>query len=188
MTNNDLSFKARLHHQDLAFAATWGIFSPKAIDEGTQLLADLLDVSPSANCLDLGCGYGPLGIVMAKLAPEGQTHMIDKDFVAVEYAARNATTNGLTNTTCYLSNGFSAVPAEMKFDVIASNVPAKIGNELMEQFLRDAYAHLNPGGRLYVVSISGLKEYMKRTLGEIFGNYDKLKQSRTYTAAVATRS
>lgn len=184
---DDLSFAATLHGQKFNFTTTWGLFSPKLIDEGTGLLADKLEINPTDNCLDLGCGYGPLGLVMAKLAPRGTTQLIDKDFVAVDYAERNAALNHLPNTQSYLSNGFSHVPAGATFDVIASNIPAKIGGELLELFLADAHAHLKPGGKLYVVTISGLKDYMKRHLTAQFGNYDKLGQSRTYTAAVAVK-
>ncbi len=180
----DLNFTAELRSRQFALASTWGLFSPKAIDEGTQLLIEHLEINPTDDCLDLGCGYGPLGLVMASLAPEGITHMVDKDFVAINYANKNAQANGLPNATAYLSNGLSDVAEEQMFDVIASNVPAKIGGELLEIFLADAQAHLRPGGRLYVVTISGLKDYMKRHLNDRFGNYDKLKQNRTYTAAV----
>jgi 16S rRNA G1207 methylase RsmC len=183
----DLEFAAVLHGQKLQFRTTWGIFSPKAIDEGTQLLVEKLEVKPDANCLDLGCGYGPLGLALAKLAPRGSVEMVDKDFVAVDYANRNAQLNGLTNARAYLSNGFDQVAADAKFDVIVSNIPAKIGGELLTLMLHDARAHLKPGGQLYVVTISGLKDYMKRNLNEVFGNYDKLGQSKTYTAAVAKK-
>lgn len=168
--------------------STWGLFSPKAIDEGTQLLADHLGpIAPNTTALDLGCGYGPLGLAIAKLAPQGQVHLVDKDFVAVEYAQANAELNHLANTQAYLSNGFSHVPADAKFDLIVSNLPAKIGAELLQTFLTDAHARLNPGGRLAVVTISGLKDYMKRELTSVFGNYTKLKQSKTYTAALAEK-
>ena len=183
----DIEFSAVLHGQKLNFRTTWGVFSPKDIDEGTRLLADLLDVPPDADCLDLGCGYGPLGLTLAKLATRGNVQMIDKDFTAVEYANRNARLNGLTNARAYLSNGFDQVPDDARFDVIVSNVPAKIGGELLTIFLHDARARLKPDGRLYIVTISGLKDYMKRNLNEVFGNYDKLKQSKTYTAAVAKK-
>ena len=184
----DLTFEAGLLGHNLKFATTWGLFSPRTIDEGTELLVKYLEPKPTDDCLDLGCGYGPIGLLLAKMAPEGTTHLVDKDFVAVEYAAKNATLNGLTNTQSYLSNGFSHVPAEQLFDVIASNIPAKIGSEQLQIFLDDAYAHLKPGGQLYVVTISGLKEFMKRHLEITFGTYDKLGQSRTYTAAVTTKS
>jgi 16S rRNA (guanine1207-N2)-methyltransferase len=183
----DIAFTARLRGHDLTFHSTWGLFSPKQIDEGTALLLNHIDVAPNATILDLGCGYGPLGLTLAKLAPQGHVHLVDKDFVAVDYTRQNAGLNHLTNTQAYLSNGFNAVPADLKFDLIVSNVPAKIGAELLTIFLHDAHAHLAPGGRLYIVTISGLKDYMKRHLAAVFGNYDKLKQSKTYTAAVAVK-
>lgn len=186
--SSEITFNARLHGFDFKFESTWGLFSPKHIDEGTVLLTSKLDIKPTDNCLDLGCGYGPLGLVAARLAPEGKTHMVDKDFVATDYAARNATINQITNTKTYLSNGFSAVQTDLKFDVVITNLPAKISHELVETFLIDAYNALNPGGRFYIVTISGLKDYIKRNLTEIFGNYDKLGTSKTYTAAVAVKN
>jgi 16S rRNA (guanine1207-N2)-methyltransferase len=183
----DIVFSATLAGHPLTFHSTWGLFSPKSIDEGTDLLVRYLDIPSNAHVLDLGCGYGPLGIAMAKMAPRGSVDLVDKDFVAVEYAIKNIEANNLTNARAYLSNGFAQVPQDQTYDVIVSNIPAKIGSELLSIFLSDAYDHLLPGGRLYIVTISGLKEYMKRHLTEVFGNYDKLKQSKTYTAAVAIK-
>jgi 16S rRNA (guanine1207-N2)-methyltransferase len=184
---SDLSFDGHLGGHTLKFSSTWGLFSPRQIDEGTGLLADRLDIKLTDDCLDLGCGYGPLGLLLAKLAPMGTTHLVDKDFVAIEYASKNAELNQLSNIKAYLSNGLSAVPSEILFDVIVSNIPAKIGSELLEIFLADAHAHLKPGGQLCVVTISGLKDYMKRHLSSTFGNYDKMGQSKTYTAARAIK-
>jgi 16S rRNA G1207 methylase RsmC len=184
---NDIIIKTTLRKQDLVFHSTWGLFSPKSIDEGTHLLLEYIDVTPDADILDLGCGYGPLGLTLAKLAPRGTVHLVDKDFVAVDFTKKNAQLNHLTNTEAYLSNGFDQVPPAEKFDLVVSNVPAKIGTELLNIFLHDAYSHLRPGGTLYIVTISGLKEYMKRHLTDVFGNYDKLKTSKTYTAAAANK-
>jgi 16S rRNA (guanine1207-N2)-methyltransferase len=183
----DLIFGATLAVQPLTFHTTWGLFSPKQIDEGTGLLIDQLEISATTRALDLGCGYGPIGLTIAKLAPQGSVDLVDKDFIAVDYANKNARLNHLPNATAYLSNGFDQVPAGRTFDVIVSNLPAKIGGELLSIFLQDAHARLNPGGKLYVVTISGLKDYMKRNFTSVFGNYDKLKQSKTYTAAVAVK-
>ncbi|MBW4061258.1 methyltransferase [Candidatus Saccharibacteria bacterium] len=183
----DLVFDATLQDQLLNFTSTWGLFSPRGVDEGTYLLANNLDVKPTDDCLDLGCGYGPLGLLLAKLAPQGQTHLVDKDFVAVEYANKNAQLNHLPNARAYLSNGFSNVASDLKFDLIVSNIPAKIGSEQLQIFLEDADAQLKPGGTLVVVTIAGLKDYMKRHLTQRFGNYHKLGQNRTYTAASATK-
>jgi len=182
-----IRFEAELAGRTLRFASTWGLFSPREIDEGTRLLLAHLEVAPAADCLDLGCGYGAIGLALAALAPQGQTLMVDKDFVAVDYAGRNARRNRLDNARALLSNGFDQVPADQRFDRIASNIPAKVGKELLSILLHDARDRLRPGGRLYVVTINGLREFMKRNLREVFGNYDKLKQGAHYTVGMAER-
>lgn len=182
-----LSFAAELAGQSLQFESTWGLFSPREIDAGTRLLLAHVEVGADADCLDLGCGYGPIGLTLAALAPRGQTLMVDRDFVAVDFANRNAARNRLGNARALLSNGFEQVDPALRFDLIASNVPAKVGRELLALLLHDARARLRPGGRLYLVSINGLREFLKRNLTEVFGNYDKLKQGQHYTVALAER-
>ncbi|NEX23216.1 methyltransferase [Thiorhodococcus mannitoliphagus] len=183
----DIEFNAELGGRSLSLQSTWGLFSPREIDEGTRLLLSHLEVESDSDCLDLGCGYGPIGLALAVMAPRGRTLLVDKDFVAVEYANRNAQRNGLSNAEARLSNGFDQVEQGPLFDVIASNVPAKVGKELLAILLHDAHARLKPGGRLYLVTINGLRQYMKRNLNEVFGNYDKLKQGAHYTVALARR-
>lgn len=182
----DIIIQTDLKGQKLNFSSTWGLFSPEKIDEGTTLLLEQIRVKVDDVSLDLGCGYGPIGVTLGKCSPRGQVHMIDKDFVAVEYAKKNADANGLSNARVYLSNGLSQVP-EIKFDNIVSNLPAKVSGELIEIWMEDIKTHLKPGGKFYVVTISGLRDYMKRHMTEAFGNYDKLKTSKTYTAAVAVK-
>jgi 16S rRNA G1207 methylase RsmC len=182
-----LRFSAELRGHKLQFDSTWGLFSPREIDEGTRLLLRHIEVAEDADCLDLGCGYGAIGVTLATLAPRGRTLMVDKDFVAVDFAARNATQNRLGNASALLSNGFDRVPAGARFDLVASNVPAKVGKELLSILLHDAHARLRPGGAIYLVAISGLRDFFKRNLKEVFGNYDKVKQGAHYTVARAQR-
>ncbi|GAA4350096.1 class I SAM-dependent methyltransferase [Kangiella taiwanensis] len=182
----DLHVEDTLNGFPMTFDTTWGIFSPRAIDDGSIMLLKYLDVAPSDNCLDLGCGYGVLGLTMAKMAPQGTTLMVDKDYVAVDYANKNAKKNQTPNASARLSNGFSDVP-EKNFNVIVSNIPAKVGNELLYIFLHDAYQRLQPGGRFYVVTITGLRDFMKRAFKEVFGNYKKHKQGPAYTVASAIK-
>jgi 16S rRNA G1207 methylase RsmC len=184
----DIVIDADLAGERLELHSTWGIFSPREIDEGTRLLVERLKINTADDCLDLGCGYGPIGLFMARKAPQGRTLMVDKDFMAVEYANANARRNGLENARAMLSNGFDHIEPNLRFDVIASNIPAKVGKEMLSLILHDALAHLKPGGRLYVVTINGLRQYMKRNLTEVFGNYDKLKQGRAYTVALAQKA
>lgn len=180
----DIVFKAQLPGGEYIFHSTWGLFCPTEIDEGSKLLLDHLEMGAEDVSLDIGCGYGALGVPMARLSPRGEVHMVDKDYVAVEYAAKNAELNGVKNCKTYLSNGFSNVP-DVKFDLIVSNLPAKVGRELLWIWLQDAKAHLKPGGRIYVVTISGLREFIKRNFMECFGDYEKVKQGRAYTVARA---
>ncbi|MBK1694400.1 methyltransferase [Chromatium weissei] len=183
----DIQFQVELGERNLLLTSTWGLFSPREIDEGTRLLLNYLQPEPNADCLDLGCGYGVIGLALAVQAHQGRTLMIDKDFVAVDYANRNVRLNRIENASAQLSNGFAQVAAGQQFDLIASNVPAKVGKELLTLLLHDAYARLRPNGRLYLVTINGLRQYMKRNLTEVFGNYDKLKQGAHYTVALAQR-
>lgn len=183
----DIRFTTKLRGFDLTFNSTWGTFSPREIDEGTIMLLDYMEIRDDNDCLDLGCGYGPIGITMAKLAPNGHTTLVDRDFIAVEYSNKNIQQNNIGNAQAMLSNGFAQI-RDKKFDVVASNIPAKVGNEMLSLFLHDGYRQLNSGGRFYVVTITGLRKYMERNFKEVFGNYKKLKQGKQYTVAMAVKN
>ena len=184
----DIKFTATLCEQKLNFISTWGIFSPREIDDGTQLLMKYLKVNDDDDCFDLGCGYGPIGLTLAKLAPNGETLLVDKDFMAVEYSNKNAALNNINNAKATLSNGFQHVDSAKRFNIIVSNVPAKVGKEMMSLMLHDAHQHLKGDGKLYLVTVNGLRQYMKRNLKDIFGNYKKVKQGKAYTIHLATKA
>ncbi len=92
--------------------------------------------------------------------------------------------NQIKNAEVILSNGFSEV-GDRRFDLVVSNLPAKTGKELYYLYFYDALERLNPGGRFYVVTISGLRKFVQKAFIEVFGNYKKLKQGKTYTVAMA---
>ena len=142
----DIIVRSNMRDVPLTLHSTWGIFSPREIDEGTELLLKYIEIGEDADCLDLGCGYGPIGLTLAKLAPQGQTTLVDKDFVAVQYAQKNIQLNNIPNAEALLSNGFDQI-RERRFDIVVSNIPAKVGNEMLSLFLHDAYHQLKPGGR-----------------------------------------
>ena len=183
----DIKFSETLCEQTLNYQTTWGIFSPREIDSGTKLLMKYIEIKVTDDCFDLGCGYGPIGLTMARLAPQGNTILVDKDFMAVEYSNKNANTNNIINAKAILSNGFQHIDSKQRFDVVASNVPAKVGKEMMSLMLHDAHKHLKKDGKLYLVTVNGLRQYMKRNLKEVFGNYKKLKQGAAYTIHLATK-
>ena len=183
----DIVFNAELRGFPFSFHSTWGIFSPREIDEGTRLLLDYLKVDAGDDCLDIGCGYGPIGMTLAKLAPEGKTWMVDRDFTAVEYAQKNIEINHLTNCEALLSNGYDQLPRSQTYDVVVSNIPAKVGKEMLHILLQDTVTRLNPGGRFYVVTVNGLRKFIQRNFQDFFGNYKKLKQGAHYTVAMAIK-
>lgn len=181
---NDILFKKELRGFNFTFHSTWGLFSPKIIDEGTELLIENINVKSTDISLDLCCGYGAIGLTIAKLSPQGFVHMVDKDFVAIDYCKKNAEVNHINNCDIYLSNAFSHIP-DIIFDNIVANVPAKTGKELYWIIMGDAKKHLKPNGKLHFVFISGLKEFFKRNFKETFGNYYQVATNGTYTVAMA---
>lgn len=183
---NEISYKS--NGVEIQLKTTWGLFSPKEVDYGTDLLIRTVRAERGATILDLCCGYGVAGIAVGKRDLASLVHFVDKDFVALDFTRRNIELNfgevGVNNespmTDVYLSNMFSHISTEQKFDLIVSNLPAKVGKELFKIMLEDAKAHLNPGGKFVVVTIAGLREYIKRNFKETFGNYTKLAQDRGF--------
>jgi|TARA_B100000315_G_scaffold7573_1_gene7572 16S rRNA G1207 methylase RsmC len=184
----DLLLKAKLMNVDLQLNTRWGVFSPRVIDDGTELLMKHITVDSDDICLDLGCGYGPIGLAIAKHCDKGEVHMVDKDFVAVELANQNAKLNNIGNAKAYLSDAFRQVSKEVKFDQIISNVPAKVGREQLSIILYDAFDALKPGGRITVVTINGLRDFIKSNFKFVFGNYKKIKQGQKYVVSQATKN
>lgn len=183
----DQLISAQLLGTTLEFQTTWGLFSPRGIDDGTSMLLDHLEVASDEIAFDMGCGYGPLGLAIAAQAKAGQVHLVDRDFIAVEYAAANAKRNGLANTQIYLSNAFSATPADAGLTLVVSNLPAKVGNEMFYISFYDAFLRMQPGARIVVVTINGLRQFVKRAFTDVFGNYKKLKQGQSYTISMAIK-
>lgn len=184
---NDIHFRQEVLGKPFDFTSTWGIFSPEKLDEGSLMLLDYIDFKQDDNSIDLGCGYGVLGMTAARECPNGQHLLIDKDFVAVEYAKLNCQKNGLTNAEVMLSNGFYHVDKTRQFSLVMSNLPAKASKEQHYLYLLDAYNAMASGARFYVVTINGLRDFMKRSFTEVFGNSDKIKQGKTYTITMAIK-
>jgi len=183
----DIIFTAKLRGRNFTFHSTWGLFSPRRIDEGSRMLLDHIELGEADISIDIGCGYGAIGVPVAAESPTGNVHMVDRDYVALELAGKNAQVNGLDNCSVYASNAFSAVPPDIRFDNVLANLPAKVGKELLSIILHDARARLRPGGQICVVTVTGLRKFIRRNFEEVFGNYKKLKQGKHYTVARATR-
>jgi len=136
------------------------LFSSFEVDVGTRLLlrtlADGPHQGPRHKILDLGCGYGPIGLTLKALDPGREVHMVDRDALAVAYSRRNADLNGLSGVEVYGSLGYDDVRAT-GFDLIASNIPAKAGTAAIRHFLLDATHRLRPNGLVAVVVVAQLE-------------------------------
>ena len=181
----DIKLDVNLYDTSLKLHTRWGLFSPRSIDDGTLLLMKHIKVNIDDTCLDLGCGYGPIGLSLAKHCSDGEVHMVDKDFVAIELSNSNAKLNNINNAKAYLSDAFMHISNDIKFDKIISNIPAKVGREQLSIILYDALDALKPGGSITIVSIIGLKDFIKSNFKSVFGNYKKLKQGQKYVVSQA---
>ena len=175
-------FRVRLRGNELCFHTTWGIFNPRRIDDGTRLLIEQVELAPDDVTLDLGCGYGAIGVAVARACPAGRVVMVDKDFVAADYARKNVEANSLENCEVLLSNGFSALGGR-RFDNVLANLPGNVGKEMLQILVHDAHDHLEDGGQLVVVTVSHLRSFIKRSFEQVFGSYEKLKQGRAHTVS-----
>lgn len=138
------------------------LFSSFDVDEGTEVLLRFLQPSAPRVILDLGCGYGPIGIILARLYPAAQVILADRDLLAVRYAQRNLELNQIANAQVVGSVGMQHVP-DLPYDLIVSNIPAKIGEQAIEaEFLLEPYRRLQPGGEYWFVVVSGLNHLIPR--------------------------
>ena len=170
---------------DLRLATQPGVFAAHGIDAGTRLLIEAMRVSPTARVLDLGCGYGVIGIVAAKLASRGHVVLVDSDIRATRLAARNLELNGVTNAEVVLGDGVHDLPAKMRFDVVASNPPTHSGREVLDDFVAGAYKVLRPRGRLYVVVNRLLS--LRREVESVFGGAEIAARSGGYVVIQAVK-
>jgi 16S rRNA (guanine1207-N2)-methyltransferase len=126
-----------------------GVFSPRRLDPGTRLLLDIAPPPPSSgNLLDLGCGYGPLALVLASRAPDAGIWAVDVNTRALALTGANAARAGLVNVTCALPDD-PAIPAT--FDLIWSNPPVRIGKNTLQALLGSWLGRLAPAGAAFLV-------------------------------------
>ena len=135
----------------LTFTMSSGVFSKKGIDFGTKLLIENFRApSIEGTMLDMGCGYGPIGITLAKEYPRRNVKMVDINERALGLAARNAANNGVENVDIVGSTGFSALEGET-FAAVVTNPPIRAGKKIVYQMMEDAFSQLTEHGELWVV-------------------------------------
>jgi len=168
----DLYFKKHIDYainrQRFAFDAADLLFSTYSIDSGTQFLLRymLAGIDNPRSILDLGCGYGVIGIVLARFYPASHVVMVDKDLLAIRYTKHNAELNEVENTEVFPSIGTEGIKGRT-FDLITSNVPGHIGEKAIEcDFLIKPMDLLNPGGAYWFVVVTPLVELIERVANQ----------------------
>ncbi|SDN59446.1 16S rRNA (guanine1207-N2)-methyltransferase [Fictibacillus solisalsi] len=140
-----------LRNRELKFTSDAGVFSKKEVDFGSRLLIEEF-VFPeiSGDCLDVGCGYGPIGLALAKEDESRQLLMVDVNERALELTRENARKNGISNVEVRKSNLFDNVQ-ESGFAAILTNPPIRAGKRVVHQLFEDSYEKLQSNGELWVV-------------------------------------
>ena len=142
----------RLSGLDFQFKTDQAVFSRNRLDSGSELLITTVaaeNVVPSGRLLDLGCGYGPVGIVMKRLFPALEVVLCDINTRALALAVENAAVNQARFLEIVQSDGLQALSGD--FDLILSNPPIRAGKPTVYRFFSESANRLKPGGRLYVV-------------------------------------
>lgn len=178
--HEEAEFTAVLRGMEFRFRTDRAVFSRERVDPGTRLLVEAMRIGPADTVLDLGCGYGVLGIVAARLAPQGRVYMVDMNERAARLAEANAERNGVRNAEVRVGDGTGPV-AGIHFDVILMNPPVRAGKAAVHRLVAEAGAALKPGGSLWVVI--GNKQgapSLKRHLGAVFRELEDVDRKGGY--------
>jgi len=170
---------ARLRDLEFEFFTGSGVFSGKKVDKGSVLLINDSIIPKSARVLDLGCGYGPVGIAIAKSFPDSEVVLTDINSRAVKIARMNKKRNKIENISIVQGDMFEKV--EGKFDTILFNPPQTAGKDICFQMIEKSKEFLKAGGTLQVVarhnkggkSLSGKME-------SVFGNVEDVSKKSGY--------
>ena len=174
---------AKIKNVDLKFETESSIFSPNFIDQGTLAMLSVVEFLPSDKVLDLGCGYGVVGILAAKLIGEENVAMCDISERAVEYAKINAALNGVPNIKISLSDGYKNI-AEGDFTLVLSNPPYHVDFSVPKSFIEVGFRKLVVGGKL--VMVTKRLDWYKNKLTSVFGGV-KVQEFDGYYVFVAEK-
>ena len=160
----------------LTFRTDAGVFSRGEVDTGTQVLLEALPEEMHGEILDLGCGWGVIGISIARRWPETRVTMADVNTRALELSRENAKRNR-AEVICAESDGMAAF-AGKSFDAVVTNPPIRAGKQVIYRMFADAAEHLRPEGALYlVIRKQQGAESCIRYLQTLYARVEKLDRS-----------
>jgi 16S rRNA (guanine1207-N2)-methyltransferase len=143
-------WKFSLKGNEFVFASDAGVFSKKEVDFGSRLLIEnFLPAEVEGAVLDVGCGYGPIGLSLAKCYQDRMIEMVDVNERAMELAKENAVKNNVSNVSIYKSDVYENVTKQ--YASILSNPPIRAGKQVVHAILEGAFERLVSGGELWIV-------------------------------------
>ena len=159
-----------------------GTFSPLRLDVGTSVLLDHLELAPQdGNILDLGCGWGPIALNLAKNSPKAKIWAVDVNSRSLVLTDLNAKTLGITNIQTETPDD---VPADVRFSGIWSNPPIRVGKKELHALLLNWLPRLEKNGSAYLVVQKNLgSDSLQKWLTEaLTGGYEvsRLTSVKTY--------
>ncbi|MCP4420976.1 MAG: methyltransferase [Chloroflexi bacterium] len=155
------------------------LFSSHDVDGGSRFLLRTLSHLPLKDVkrvLDVGCGYGPLGLMLKTADKQRTVHLVDRDGLAVDFAQQNAELNDLHNVKIYGSLGYDNIEHTL-FDLIVSNIPGKAGSEVIAHLIEDVRPFLAKNGHVAVVVVAPLVKMIEKLLEEMSDTAVTLKES-----------
>src|SRR2546428_5283417 len=172
--------RVRLRGREWTFLSDRGVFARSGVDGGTRLLVETMRIASADHVLDIGCGYGPVGLVAAWLAPDGQAVLVDVNDRAVMLAAENARLNGLVNVEVLQGDGCGPVAGRF-FDAAVTNPPIRAGKATLRRLVREIWQQLRPGGRFYFVARTAQgARTLARGVTEGFGGARQIERESGY--------
>lgn len=190
LKSNPSQYVFNYKNNRFVFTSDAGVFSKNYIDFGSYtLINSFVPAKTDASLLDVGCGYGPIGITLAKLNPSFNVTMVDINERAVSLANKNIKDNGISNAVAMKSYIYDAIDPNSRFTYILTNPPIRAGKQVVYGIYDGAYKHLEKNGELWVViqKKQGAPSSMKH-LEEVFGNCEVVAKEKGYFILKSTRT
>lgn len=174
------TWRFRLLGHEMEFTTDNGVFSKQRVDYGSRVLLSCYqdDQYPAGPILDLGCGYGPIGLAVALAYPQRKVDLVDVNERAIELSKRNAEQNNLDNVHVFESDRYQNVTQQ--YAAILTNPPVRAGKDVVTEMVsgRD---HLLPHGKMLVVLQKKQgADSAKKQMKSVFGNVEVLKKDKGY--------
>ena len=187
--SNRETWQTKINGQAFTYTTDAGVFSKNAVDQGSEvlMLTGAEQTYPEGNILDLGCGYGPIGIYLGQAFPDRMIEMVDVNERALELAKLNADQNDVSNVRIYQSYLYEEVENK-EFAAILSNPPIRAGKKVVHEILEKAFDHLIVGGQLLIViqKKQGAPS-AKKKMEEVFGNVERINLDKGYWILASTK-